>query len=79
MKSIAHCYEKELLSTPKLAGKITITFTIEPDGRVSSASAAGLTEAVGACVVGVLKKLRFPGDTGTMIVSYPFKFRPAGS
>lgn len=74
---IQYCYDKELRSAPKLAGTMTVTFRIEADGKVSSATAAGLGK-VGACVVRIVHGIEFPRpkDGGAIDVSYPFEMKP---
>jgi hypothetical protein len=80
LTKITYCYEKELIASPALAGEVATDFLIAPDGRVQSASATGVSDAVANCVAGVLRAIEFPrsGDGATR-VSYPFTFRAAGS
>jgi hypothetical protein len=80
LQKITHCYEKQLLAKPKLAGTIVTQFYIAPTGKVASAAATGVDPDVAACLAGVIKRIEFPkpkGDGGVQ-VSYPFFFRPAG-
>lgn len=73
------CYEKELNADPNLAGKVSVRFTIAPDGRVAQ---AGIREStlgsakVEACLRGVVHTLKFPAPRGggVVMVSYPFLF-----
>lgn len=79
---IRYCYEKQLLTTPGLSGRISVNFTIAATGRVPVAQANGMSQpAVGQCVAGVIRTIQFPRPAGggTIIVSYPFKFRPGDS
>ncbi|MBL8919396.1 MAG: AgmX/PglI C-terminal domain-containing protein [Myxococcaceae bacterium] len=74
------CYEKALAKNPSLSGKLTVSFTIGADGRVSTASGTGLADtAVTGCVVKEFKALRFPPARGRKPVSvkYPLVFQPA--
>lgn len=72
-----YCYENQLLTKPSLAGTITVTFTIDGDGKPTSISTSGLPE-ISACVTSVVQKLAFPNRSGhPQKVVYPFKFEPA--
>jgi hypothetical protein len=77
---ITYCYEKQLLASPGVAGKITVEFTIEPSGKVSASTASGFDAEVGRCVAGVIEDIEFPKPKsgGTVHVVYPFQFRPDG-
>jgi TonB family protein len=78
MRSIQDCYEKELKRDPNLAGKIVIEFTIGESGRVDEASVVSNamgSSAVGDCIVGRIRRWRFPTpDGGSVTVNYPFIF-----
>ena len=63
-------YEEELQRNPNLSGKVTTQFVIGPTGAVISARVASSTMAdagVEACLVKVVKQIRFPpcGGGGT--------------
>ncbi len=77
-----YCYERELGPSPSLKGKVVVKFTISPSGTVSKASIASSSlgsKNVEGCVLKVAKKLRFPKPKGgSVVVSYPFMFAPAG-
>jgi Ca-activated chloride channel family protein len=80
-RQIRHCYERQLQRSPKLAGKLMLSFTIGPDGRVRAAKLKQDTvgdDALGRCVVSRIKRMRFPKPAGggTVEVAYPFIFRP---
>jgi hypothetical protein len=83
LKKIQYCYEKQLLVTPSLAGKITIQFVIEPDGHVSSSKAtSGFDPNVSTCLAGVISGAQFAPVTdgsGTVLVNYPFVFNAPAS
>ncbi|MCB9729677.1 MAG: serine/threonine protein kinase [Deltaproteobacteria bacterium] len=78
-RAFNRCYEKELMTSPGLSGKITFQWTITPDGKVSGASQQTSTmsnTAVANCVLGILRGLKFPKPTGGSVqVVYPFIFR----
>ncbi len=81
---IRHCYEQALQRDPSLQGKVAVLFTIDGTGGVS---VAHVTEdsvgdgAVGSCIVGRIRRWRFPAPKGggEVVVSYPWIFRAAGS
>jgi len=78
MRMVKNCYERELKRNPGLGGKIEVEFTIGEDGRIEEAlvidNAMG-SDAVADCILGRLKRWRFPKpDGGSVTVSYPFIF-----
>ena len=82
LRQIRGCYEQQLNSSPKLAGRIATRFVITGSGRVSQ---AGVTSSsmgnakVEGCVLGILKRIEFPEPLGGGIVEvdYPFSFTPS--
>ena len=71
------CYNKAVARHPTLAGKITVTFTIAPDGHVSKATTKGLTEApmLGECIGAQFLRMVFPKPAGgATTVNYPLVF-----
>lgn len=76
---IQYCYEKQLRSTPGLAGKVILEWTIGTDGRVkvvkSSNSSLKSAEAIN-CMSTKVKTWVFPTPrgAGSVIVTYPFIF-----
>lgn len=79
---IRHCYERELLSNPNLAGTVTTKFTITSQGQVKSASSEGIdNRSVTACVTAAIKSIQFPKPRGggTVTVSYSFQMAPSSS
>jgi hypothetical protein len=80
LEKIQYCYEKRLLSSPKLTGTVRAHFTINGAGQVITATADGLGDAeVESCVAGVIQQVEFPrtDDRGVVQVNYPFTFVPA--
>jgi TonB family protein len=78
-----YCYERELSKDPNLYGKITITFTIAGNGRVSEAQVIQTSmhsANVEECVLRVVRRIRFPQPKGggQVVVTYPFMFTTAG-
>ncbi len=77
---IQYCYEKVLVTKPTLAGSVSTRFTITGGGAVTAAAATGLDPAVADCITAVLRDIQFPSarGAGSVQVSYPFTFSPAG-
>jgi hypothetical protein len=78
---IRHCYEKELLVKPGLAGTVVTQFQISPAGTVQGANAKGIgSKEVESCVAAAIKSIQFPKPKGGGYVNvrYPFTFQPAG-
>jgi TonB family protein len=81
IKSITRCYESELRKNPSLAGKVTVTFTIQQRGNVTDAKATQNTTGspgVAECVTRAIGRFRFnPGpEGGSVTFRYPFVFQP---
>lgn len=74
----ARCYKDELKKDPQLAGKVTVSFTIGPNGKVTRATGTGMTPAMNECVAKVFTRMQFPKPTdgGVVNVNYPVIFRP---
>ena len=53
---VTYCYERQLLAEPKLAGTVTVKFTIEANGKVTSATGSGLHPTFDACVAQVIDR-----------------------
>jgi hypothetical protein len=79
LNKIQYCYEKMLLAKPGLKGTVTVQFFIAPTGKVESAKATGVDDAVSSCVAEAIKAIEFPKPKGGggVQVNYPFTFRPA--
>ncbi len=80
---IRACYEQELNGKPKLAGKITTAWTIDPQGLVTESHVGESTlgdSAVERCVTSRIKTWRFPlpKGGGEVYVTYPFLFTRGG-
>ncbi|MDX2089263.1 MAG: AgmX/PglI C-terminal domain-containing protein [Kofleriaceae bacterium] len=72
------CYDQELQASPRLAGTLTLDFTINADGKVAAAAGKGVHADVEACVTSAVKTITFPKPTTPtdVTVSYPITFRP---
>lgn len=79
--TITYCYELRLQERPDLAGTVTCSFQILPDGRTALVDAIGMDADVADCVALVLEDVRFPpfDQPAGISVRYPFTFRPAGA
>jgi hypothetical protein len=75
---LSYCYAKELLASPKLAGTVTASVTINDAGHAIASTAAGLGHAgVEACIAGVLRSIEFPRPKdGPVRASFSFQLQP---
>jgi TonB family protein len=77
---IQFCYDNELKKAPGLGGKLVVSITVTPTGRVSDASivtdsvrSAGLT----SCALAQIQSWKFPEiPEGTVTFQAPFIFTP---
>jgi hypothetical protein len=79
MNEVKYCYDKELVTKPRLEGRISVQFVISPVGQVISSVLNSSTMnnlRVEKCVVDAVKRWGFPKPTGggIAIVAYPFNF-----
>ncbi|MDB5221259.1 MAG: hypothetical protein JWO86_9186 [Myxococcaceae bacterium] len=77
------CYDKGLKDHPGIEGDLTVKFVIDPAGVVSDASVdsgkSTINEpGVGACIVDIIKKIKFAPSKGGFETraNYPFNFHP---
>ena len=81
MGRIQGCYERALMGKPDLSGKITFEWVVKEDGRVGNARERSSTlgsPKVSACILKIIRKMRFPKPRGGKVtISYPFIFRSA--
>ncbi|MFN3201891.1 MAG: AgmX/PglI C-terminal domain-containing protein [Bradymonadia bacterium] len=75
-----YCYSKQLQVKRDLAGKIKVKFTISGTGQVIAAKVMETTmndAAVERCLIGKIKRWRFPEPKGggIVVVKYPFVFK----
>jgi TonB family protein len=82
INEVKHCYEQELAREPRLAGRISVQFTIAETGMVVASVLQSSTMGnprVESCVVKSVRRWEFPrpSDDGVVIVTYPFNFTPA--
>jgi len=60
MPGLQRCYKKELGGDATLAGKITLTFSVDERGRLSDAGASGVAPTLEGCVETLMQKWSFP-------------------
>ncbi|MBW2528940.1 MAG: AgmX/PglI C-terminal domain-containing protein [Deltaproteobacteria bacterium] len=80
VNQIRYCYERELAKEPNLAGRLSLKFTIGPDGKVTTVNVAQpMHGGVDSCVTRVFRRMMFPKPEGggIVVVSYPFVFQPS--
>jgi hypothetical protein len=69
------CYERGLMTNPKLEGRVTVRFVIQQDGSVDQIANGGAdlpSEDVIDCVLHGFRALRFPTPRGGIVtVEYP--------
>ena len=82
LHEVSSCYERALLKTPGLAGKIVLEWQITTSGSVGFAKTKSSTmqsPAVESCILQSLKTWRFPPAKGAgVIITYPFMFNSVG-
>ncbi len=82
LSEVRGCYERALLKSPGLAGKLQLEWTIDSRGKVSEIKVKTSTlrgAEVPNCIVSSLKAWTFPPPKGgRVIVSYPFLFNSVG-
>jgi hypothetical protein len=82
LHEVSSCYERALLKTPGLAGKIVLEWQITTTGSVGFAktkSSSMQSPAVESCILASLKTWRFPQAKGAgVVITYPFMFNSVG-
>ncbi len=82
LHEVSSCYERALLKTPGLAGKIVLEWQITTSGSVGFAKTKSSTmqsAAVESCILSSLKGWRFPAAKGSgVVITYPFMFNSVG-
>lgn len=58
-RDLQDCYESELAHDAKLAGTVSLVFTIGTDGKVTASSGTGMDSDVANCVAGVIDTIEF--------------------
>jgi pSer/pThr/pTyr-binding forkhead associated (FHA) protein len=82
LREIQYCYERNLLLSPNLQGKVIMEWTIAVSGSVTVVKTKNNTmasPAVAMCIAAKIKQWKFPKPKGgIVIVSYPFIFNSIG-
>ncbi len=82
LHEVSSCYERALLKTPGLSGKIVLEWQISTSGTVGAAKTKTSTmqsAAVEACILAAIKDWRFPAAKGAgVLITYPFMFNSVG-
>lgn len=82
LHEVSSCYERALLKTPGLAGKIVLEWQITTSGTVGYAKTKSSTmqsPAVESCILQSLKTWHFPQAKGAgVVITYPFMFNSVG-
>ena len=71
------CYEIEAQKDPTLKGGVTVSWTIDASGGVTSAGLAGSTihnQRVEGCVLRQVRTWHFPSSDGNSQATFPFSF-----
>lgn len=81
LAEVRDCYERELASTPSLAGTVAVKFVILPNGAVAASHVSRSTVGnaqLEQCVATQVRTWKFPRPEGggVLVASYPFAFRP---
>lgn len=77
---VRDCYNQELVEHPTVSGRVTMQFTIGPDGSVPAAVVANsdVPARVGECIAVAIRGWKFPRPQGggNAVVTYPFLLTP---
>jgi len=79
LTQLRRCYERALVTDPKLAGALTLSFVIigQKPSKIEVAASSVSDPKVGSCVKRELEKLTFPRAryAGVLVVNYPLVFQ----
>ena len=79
LTQLRRCYERALVTDPKLAGSLTLSFAIigQKPSKIEIAASSVSDPKVGSCVKRELEKLTFPRAryAGVLLVNYPLVFQ----
>ncbi|MDP3279073.1 MAG: AgmX/PglI C-terminal domain-containing protein [Deltaproteobacteria bacterium] len=81
LSQVTHCHEQGLLQNSQLAGRVVVSFVIDPAGNVSGSSVRESSLAVPAtaqCIANAVRRWQFPSPQGSaIVVNYPFTLEHA--
>jgi hypothetical protein len=66
------CWEQQ--DNSRLAAKVSVTLTVDPDGNVHDVSATGDDDAIAVCVANAVRNWRFPDMGCSQRMNIPFQF-----
>ncbi len=76
LRQVRFCYEQGLQQNPSIEGRVTISWTIDPTGRVQHSAVAGSSLGNGeveSCIANAVRRWSFPQPEGGPVgVNYPF-------
>jgi TonB family protein len=83
INEVKFCYERELVRTPGLMGRVMIQFTISPTGQVIASLVQSSTIGsmpVEQCIATAVRRWEFPKPQGggIVVVTYPFVLKSSG-
>ena len=82
MHQVQACYERQLITSPGLSGKVVFDWVITPSGSVGLARqvrSSMRSPLVSSCILALIRTWRFPKPVGGSVnVRYPFVFRVQG-
>jgi Ca-activated chloride channel family protein len=74
---LSYCYEKELLASPRLAGTVRASVTINEGGHAASTASGLGNAAVEACIAEALRSIEFPRPKdGPVRATFSFQLQP---
>jgi TonB family protein len=78
INEVRHCYNKGLNKNPDLEGELVVSFEISKAGSVTKSEVKTPVDdaAVGKCVAKAIKRWKFPGGPGIVLVDYPLILVP---
>ncbi|HEY5920117.1 MAG TPA: protein kinase [Kofleriaceae bacterium] len=69
------CYEVALQDNPSLSGTVTLQIKIDANGRVTTATADGLSEGIQTCLIAQIREIKFPKPHDPPVsLLIPFRF-----
>ncbi len=80
INEVRYCYNQALAKNPNAKGRVSVQFTIDAAGKITTAQIAESTmadAAVGVCIAKAVKSWTFPKPVGGLVtVTYPFVLEP---
>jgi TonB family protein len=75
---VRECYNAELVEDETVAGRVMVTFVVQPDGAASEVgvSESTMPERFDACMIKAVEAWSFPSSDAETRVTYPFDLSP---